>query len=161
MSEKSLYSRIAYREILKEVVNFVNEKNNNLDGYQTLELLELAKALVDHKPNKLIPTSLYYEINGKGDSAIIPKELCNAMLKNKADKRCSRKVKKPGDEFCFHHIKVLNDGGSIRTWDEYQTMKNKNYRGKRLKSLQDRMSKYIDISDDEIIVEVELGYDTE
>jgi hypothetical protein len=157
MSEKSLYSRTAYKDVLDGTVSFINERNETLKGYKQLTLLELVKALVDHKPKKLIPTSLYDEVNGKGTNAIIPKELCNAMLKNKPDIRCSRKIKKPGDEFCFHHIKVLNEGGSIRTWDEYQTMKNKTYRGKRLKL------KSKDKNDGDIVsdVDVDLVYDTD
>jgi hypothetical protein len=160
-SEKSLYSRTAYREILKETVKFINRRNKGVKGCQNLTLLELAKTLIDHKPNKLIPTSLYDEINGKGSDAILPKDICSAMLKNKPEKRCSRKVKKPGDEFCFHHLKVIKDGGSVRTWDEYQTIKNKNYRGKRLKKLEE-FSEYEDQDQDQdpgIICEI--VYDTD
>lgn len=128
-TEKSLYSRTAYREILNETIRYINQRNKNCKDYTNLTLIELAKDLVDHK---LLPSSLYHEINGKGSSAIIPRQICNAMLKNK-QKRCSRSVKKPGDEFCFHHTNLINQGGSIKTWDEYQAMKNKNYKGKRIK----------------------------
>ena len=160
MSEKSLYSRTAYKGVLEGTVSFINDRNENLKGYKHLTLLELVKALVDHKPKKLIPTSLYDEVNGTGTNAIIPKELCNSMLKNKPDKRCSRKIKKPGDEFCFHHIKVLKEGGSVRTWDEYQTMKNKTYRGKRLKANKLKANSNLN-NDDDIQIEVDLVYDSD
>lgn len=156
-SEKSLYSRTAYKKILHEVVVIVNDKNKGVKGYKKLNVLDLAKSLIDHKPDKLIPTSLYEEINGKGGDAILPKDTCNAMLKNKPDTQCSRKVKKPGDEFCFHHLKVIREGGSIRTWDEYQTMKNKTYKGKRLRKIGESLEDTGNDSD----VTAEIVYDTD
>lgn len=128
-SEKSLYSKTTYKAIIEETVRFVNHKNEKCENFNELTMIDLAKDLVEHR---LLPTSIYHEINGKGSGAIIPRQLCNAMLKNK-QKRCSRNVKKPGDEFCFHHINLFEQGGSIKTWDEYQAIKNKNYIGKKLK----------------------------
>lgn len=142
ISEKGLYSRAAYKDLLVYSVKFINDKNRGLRGYKPIDALELAKYLVDHKPKKLIPTSLYDEINGKGSNAILPKDTCNAMLKHKPDVRCSRKVKKAGDEFCFHHLKVQKEGQTIRTWDEYKKVDKEEY-------------------DDDDGVEVEMVYDSD
>ena len=83
--------------------------------------------------NKLIPSILYTDlININPD--IDKVENCKAMLKNNPDMRCSRKIKKKGEEFCFYHIKMAKDGKKVRTIDEYKKTKSKKIKGKIIKN---------------------------